>query len=94
MAEQEFIVETKSGSLYRLNYNSGLFAHGGTFTCKQLFGKEHDLGKNDMKVHGFRGPQGQYGAHKLRLKHLKPKQSMMVEDAVTSPIIRVYKKVS
>jgi hypothetical protein len=70
--EKEFIVETKSGSLYRINYQKGFFSHGSRFTLRQLVGKTIDFSKDDYKVLFFGHSENENAMDNLLdLKHLK-----------------------
>jgi hypothetical protein len=98
--EKEFIVETRSGSLYHLTYKHHFFEHGGRFSCKQLVGKTKDFQKDFLKVTNLaviRGPRDALidRSKDLNLKDVKPGNQIVVHDPPnsTSPIVKVFERI-
>lgn len=101
--EIEYIVQTESGSLYHITYRKHFFEHGGRFTCRQLFGKEEALLKDDVRVLGFEGPGGGIGRD-LDLQHLRlgvkidlpgpTSHSGGLSRIVTTPIVKIYQRIN
>jgi len=99
--KKEFIVETKSGSLYRLDYQKSLFAHGTRFTLRQLYGSHKDFGKDDYSVIFFGGSGGpKVIGEDVDLEHFKVGTMIwaapvgdMQKGVNTSPIVKIYERI-
>lgn len=67
---EEFIVETKRGNLYRVDYNKSFFTHGTRFTLKPLHGTQKDLGEDEYQIISFRHEKNKdIFSRKLKLEH-------------------------
>jgi len=90
---QEYIVETRSGSLYHVTYKKIFFQHGGRFNCRQLVGKTADLSKDDVAIDSFRRDGGP-DTKDLDLQHFKVGvQIGMSNGTNTSPILKIFQRI-
>ena len=92
--EKEFIAETRSGSLYHVTYKKHFFEHNSRFSCRQLFGKTVDFGKDVVGVDGFRGKKKVFLREEMDLKHFKNGiQLILMNGNNTSPIAKIFERI-
>jgi len=92
----EYIVETKSGSIYHVAYNKHFWKHGGRFTCRQLHGRTKDFGRDDTPITDF-GNVGDLTANRhkeLDLGDFKVGKCMKFGGiGQTSPIVKIFQRI-
>lgn len=87
MSEEEYIVETESGSYYHLKYHKGLISSDDMMECFQIAGKDADPRVNydcPMRPHELL-PGRILGMYMQGVKGIGRRE--------TSPIVKVYKRI-